>query len=140
MIKKFLAVVALFVGTSACFAQASPNAYFQPGGTIGSGLAYCGSIGGFPTFCPTTGKTLGTAIASATTIAPVAGITHITGTTPIATITVPAGFVSGTIILIPDGIFTTTTAGNIALASTAVVSKALSMTYDATAAKWYPSY
>jgi hypothetical protein len=42
--------------------------------------------------------------------------------------------------LIPTGIFTTTTAGNIALASTAVVNKALYMIYDPTTAKWYPSY
>jgi hypothetical protein len=42
--------------------------------------------------------------------------------------------------LIPTGVFTWTTAGNIALAGTAVVSKALTMTYDATTTKWYPSY
>ena len=39
-----------------------------------------------------------------------------------------------------NGIFTITTAGNIALASTAVVGKALIMTYDNTTSKWYPSY
>lgn len=86
----------------------------------------------------------GTAIASASTIAPTTGVVHITGTTAIATITAPTSCTtSGTacqITLIPDGAFTTTTAGNIALASTAVVSKAMVMTYDAGAAKWYPSY
>jgi len=81
-------------------------------------------------------------IASATTIAPTTAIVFISGTTAIATITPPAPISSGggSITLIPTGIFTTTTAGNIALASTAVVSKALVMTYDVTTAKWYPSY
>jgi len=81
-------------------------------------------------------------IASATTIAPTTSIVFISGTTPIATITAPSpiSLGGGQITLIPTGIFTTTTAGNIALASTAVVSKALIMTYDATTTKWYPSY
>jgi hypothetical protein len=81
-------------------------------------------------------------IASATTIAPTKAITFISGVTPIATITAPSpiSLGGGTITLIPTGIFTTTIAGNIALASTAVVGKALLMTYDATTAKWYPSY
>ena len=39
-----------------------------------------------------------------------------------------------------NGIFTITTAGNIALAGTAVVGKALIMTYDNTTSKWYSSY
>lgn len=86
---------------------------------------------------------VGTAIASAATIAPIARITHITGTTAITTITVPTvvvagGSYTGCIVLIPDGLWTTGTSGNIALASTAVVSKALQMCYDGT--KWYPSY
>ena len=81
-------------------------------------------------------------IASATTIAPTKAITFISGTTAIATITAPSpiSLGGGQITLIPTGIFTTTTAGNIALASTAVVSRALIMTYDVTTAKWYPSY
>ena len=33
-----------------------------------------------------------------------------------------------------------TNAGNIAIATTAVVGKALTMTYDSTTTKWYPSY
>jgi len=82
-------------------------------------------------------------VASATTIAPTKTITFISGTTAIATITAPSliATTGGQITLIPTGIFTTTTVGgNIALASTAVVSKALIMTYDAGTAKWYPSY
>lgn len=81
-------------------------------------------------------------IASAATIAPTKTITFISGTAAIATITAPSliATTGGQITLIPTGIFTTTAAGNIALASTAVVSKALIMTYDATTTKWYPSY
>ena len=83
-------------------------------------------------------------IASATTIAPTAYITFISGTTSIATITVPQALIAtgGQIILIPKDTptFSTTAAGNIALASTAVQYKALIMTYDATTTKWYPSY
>ena len=81
-------------------------------------------------------------IASATTIAPTKQITFISGTTAVVTITAaaPISAGGGTITLIPTGIFTWTTAGNIALAGTAVVSKALTMTYDVTTTKWYPSY
>jgi hypothetical protein len=81
-------------------------------------------------------------IASATTIAPTTPIVFISGTTAIATITAPSpiSLNGGQITLVPLGIFTTTTAGNIGLASTAVVRRALIMTYDATTTKWYPSY
>ena len=89
-------------------------------------------------------KTIQTAptIASATTIAPTTLISFVSGVVAIVTITPPTNILvtGGQITLIPTGIFTTTTAGNIALASTAVVGKALMMTYDATTTKWYPSY
>ena len=77
-------------------------------------------------------------LASAATITPTAGIHHVTGTTDIATITPPANFSAGSITLIPDGLWHTITGGNIALGSTAVVGKALIMTWDGTS--WYPSY
>jgi hypothetical protein len=66
----------------------------------------------------------------------------VSGVTPVVTITAPTpiSLTGGQITIIPTGIFTTTIAGNIALASTAVVGKVLLMTYDATTAKWYPSY
>lgn len=83
---------------------------------------------------------VGSAVASATTIVPTGERFHVTGTTAIATITPPYPTFAGTIRIIPDGIFTTTTAGNIALASTAVVNKTLEMTYDPGTAKWTPSY
>ncbi|HSU55466.1 MAG TPA: SGNH/GDSL hydrolase family protein, partial [Candidatus Dormibacteraeota bacterium] len=88
-------------------------------------------------------RTVGTAIASAATIAPTSGLTHVTGTTAISTITVPSITVSGTaftgcLVLIPDGAWTTTTTGNIAAASTAVVGRQMEMCYDGS--KWYPNY
>ena len=81
-------------------------------------------------------------IASATTIAPTEPITFISGTAAIVTITAPSPISSGggQITLIPTGAFTTTNAGNIAIATTAVVGKALIMTFDVTTTKWYPSY
>lgn len=81
-------------------------------------------------------------IASGVTIAPTKQITLISGTAAIETITAPTPISAGggTITLIPTGLFTWTTAGNIALAGAAVVSRALTMTYDVTTNKWYPSY
>lgn len=80
-------------------------------------------------------------IVSATTIAPVAMITFVSGTAAISTITVPSWMGGGAkITLIPTGVFTWETGGNIALAGTAVVSRALDFTYDSGTGKWYPSY
>jgi hypothetical protein len=81
-------------------------------------------------------------VASAATITPTTPILFVSGTTQINTITAPAPISAngGQITLIPTGLWTTGTTGNIALASTAVVSRALIMTYDATTTKWYPSY
>lgn len=84
------------------------------------------------------GQKVGGNVSSASAITPTGQMFHVTGTTAIATINLPATGFTGCIELIPDGIFTTTTAGNIGLASTAVVSKALHECYDGT--KWYPSY
>lgn len=83
-----------------------------------------------------------TTLASAATIAPVNPIHFVSGVVAIATITAPAliSATGGSITIIPTGIFTWTAAGNIALAGTAVVGKALTFFYDATAVKWYPSY
>ena len=82
----------------------------------------------------------GISVASASSITPTGQIFHVTGTTAINTIILPSGFVSGPLVIIPDGVFTTSTSGNIAIATTAVVSKAITMTYDTITSKWYPSY
>jgi hypothetical protein len=81
------------------------------------------------------------AVASAAgLITPSGPLFHITGTAAITGFNLPVGFQKGVICAIPDGIFTTTNANNIALASTAVVSKTLCWTYDKGTAKFYPSY
>jgi len=95
--------------------------------------------------CATTNaQPVGTALAAASTITPTNPIHHVTGTTQITTITAPANFtvsgMGGCIVFIPDGAWSTGTAGNIALASTATVSRALTMCYDSGSSKWYPSY
>ena len=98
-------------------------------------LAYEDTVGLFATLNPAP------TIASAATIQPLAPITFVSGTTTINTITAPSEFVGGgQITLIPTALWSTGTSGNIAIATTGVVSKALIMTYDATTAKWYPSY
>jgi hypothetical protein len=95
--------------------------------------------------CATTNaQAVGTALASAATIAPTSPMHHVTGTTQITTLTAPANFavsgMGGCVVLIPDGAWTTATTGNIALASTATVSRAMTMCYDNGTSKWYPSY
>ena len=81
-------------------------------------------------------------IASASGITPTKEITYISGTAAIDTINSqpPLTGANGTIILIPTAAFTWTTAGNIAIAGTAVVGRALHMTFVSGNAKWYPSY
>ena len=81
---------------------------------------------------------VGSVVTSAATITPTGPVFHVSGTTTINTINLPATGFTGSITIIPDGAFATGTSGNIAIASTAVVSKALRMTYDGT--KWYPDY
>jgi len=82
-------------------------------------------------------------IASAATIQPLAPVVFVSGTTTINTITPPAEFLGGgQITLIPTGLWSTAvvTGGNIALATTGVVARALILTYDAGTQLWYPSY
>jgi len=81
-------------------------------------------------------------ITSASTIAPTNQVSFVSGTTTIDTITAPAPITStgGQITLIPTGAWATSTSGNVALATTAVVNKALILTYDHGTTKWYPSY
>lgn len=97
---------------------------------------------------------------SAPTVASVAGqitiaapVTFVSGVLAITGISVPQNIIdaagrsggtasgySGRITFIPTGIFTWTAAGNIAVAGTAVVGKALDFIYDSSTSKWYPSY
>ena len=65
---------------------------------------------------------------------------HVSGTAAVVTWTLPAGFSGGSFTVIPDGVFTWTSAGNIAIAGTAVVNRALTFFWDNVAGKFYPSY
>jgi hypothetical protein len=87
-----------------------------------------------------------TAVASAAgAVTPSGPLFHVTGTAAITGFNIPVGC-NGTAVggcsftIIPDGVFTWTTAGNIALAGTAVVNKALVFVWDAKNSKWIPSY
>lgn len=89
------------------------------------------SVGGPPV--------LGSAVASASTIAATGTAFHVTGTTAINTITVPYGWAPGkSLTIIPDALGSTGTSGNIALGTTFVVNKALILTWSGS--KWIPSY
>lgn len=91
-----------------------------------------------------TNKVRGANTASAAgVVAPPAGADyfHITGALAITGFTNPTGIQDGArLTVIPDGAFTWTTATNIAVAGTAVVSRLLDFQWDATTSKWYPSY
>jgi len=78
---------------------------------------------------------------TANAIAPTKPISFV-GAGLIKTITAPLGITGtgGQITLIPTAAFTTDATGNIAIASTAVIGRAMTMTYDGGTAKWYPSY
>ena len=81
------------------------------------------------------------AVASAAgLITPSGPLFHITGTAAITGFNIPVGFNGGMICGIPDGLSTTTSANNFALATTAVVSKPICWVYDTNTAKFYPSY
>lgn len=85
---------------------------------------------------------VGSSIASASTIAPVAYETHITGTTTISTITPPPTFAvsshGGSIVFVFDGIAPWTTGGNIATAGTPSVGNSVRFTFDNATSLWYP--
>jgi len=88
-------------------------------------------------------RTVGPAVASATTITPTDSVFHVTGTTTISTITTVSGGHGGDyycVTLIPDGLWVTNTSGNIYIASTAVVGKPLQECWDGTTNSWHPSY
>lgn len=90
---------------------------------------------------PSPNKAVTTAVASAAGVTSVTGpLFHVTGTNAITGWTLPVGFTGGSFTVIPDAVFTWTAAGNIGLAGTAVVGKALTFTWDSNAGKFYPSY
>lgn len=87
----------------------------------------------------------GSVASAAGVILPSGPLFHVTGALAITGFTIPVGcdatIVGGCMFtIIPDGAFTWTAAGNIALAGTAVVNKALTFIWDAKNSKWIPSY
>ena len=104
-----------------------------------------GNTGVWASFAAFPGKmVVGSQLTAAATLTLYAPIHHVTASTvTISTISAAALPANGCVTLIPDAAMTgatTSTGGNIALATTFVANKALIMCYDATAAKWYPSY
>lgn len=85
-----------------------------------------------------------TAVASAAgLITPSGPLFHVTGALAVTGFNLPIGFdpkEGGSFCTIPDGAYTTTTANNIAITSTAVVGRPLCFTYDTNTARFYPSY
>lgn len=80
------------------------------------------------------------AVASAAgTVTPSGPLFHITGALAITGFVIPIGFTHGSFTVIPDGTFTWTAAGNIAILGTAVVNKAITFIWDATNSKWVPN-
>ena len=115
-----------------------------------------GGTSDFPSFVPVQGVTapslpynfspIGPPLAiSSNTVAPTGGfIHHVTGTTVIKTITVPAGLVSGgKVTLVFDGSgdgLTWDATDNIAVAGTSTTAaSAVDFFYDPSSAKWHPS-
>lgn len=79
----------------------------------------------------------GASIASAATIAPTNTIQPITGSAPIATMTVPSGFAGQFCALNTSGTWTTTTGGNFAAAYSAVANTSKCWQYNPATSKWY---
>lgn len=77
-------------------------------------------------------------LASGATIAITHGYHWVTGTGAIDTISLPWVTFAGEVTLVFAGAATTTTAGNIAVAITAVANQAVKFIYRPAIGKWYP--
>lgn len=123
--------------------DANPRAYWNgANATFGGTLTLTGNLTAPAVIGFSATDAVAPTVPSGSTITPLKPIAFISGTTVVNTISAPSvmALTGGTITLIPTGAFTWTTAGNIAVAGTAVVNKALIMTYDYGTGKWYPSY
>lgn len=76
---------------------------------------------------------------SSNTITPTNNIHHV-GAGLIKTITVPSGFFSGVLCLIPDAAFTYDATDNIIGTGTATIGRVMVATYSSSSSKWYMSY
>lgn len=144
----------VWVGPASAFGQNDPsqgsctstNLAYQPVVVISTGnIWYCGnSI--WNTGSDFTGKmSVGAQLTAAATLTLTNQIHHITSSaTTVSTITatwLPA--TGGCVMLVPDASMTgmtTSSGGNIALATTSVANKVLQLCYDPGTSKWYPSY
>jgi hypothetical protein len=86
---------------------------------------------------PYTNTAWGDNVASASTITPTGQMFHVTGTTTINTINLPVTGWHAKITIVPNGVFSTGTTGNIANAVTSVVNTPLDAVYDDAKGKWY---
>jgi len=78
-------------------------------------------------------------IASSATLTLTSDVVFVIGTGMISNIVaLPLG--NSEVKLIPKGLWQTNTVGNIALATTAIVNKVLTLTYDSVTQLWYSSY
>lgn len=136
------------VPTGGCTRTNVPYVPYIVGGSPGlgsevGGLFDCLGVGaaGQWTLTNSSGNpVVGSTVASATTITPTGTYFKVSGVVAVATITVPAGWAAGQCLAInPQGVFATTTAGNISVVTTAtVVNRILWMCWDGL--KWNPSY
>jgi hypothetical protein len=88
-------------------------------------------------YVPYVSTGLGANVASASSITPTGQLFHVTGTTTINTINLPTTSWNGKITIIPDGVFSTGTSGNISNAVTSAVNTPLDCVYDNNKGKWY---
>jgi hypothetical protein len=82
------------------------------------------------------------AVANAATFTPSGPLFHLTGAGAFVTITPPLGFSRGCVVIIMDAADTWTAAGNIIVASAAAqaVGETVTMCWDPSTSKWYPSH
>ena len=96
-------------------------------------------VPGFGALVGTRGVTA-TVASAAGLITPSGPLFIVSGTAAITGFTQPIGYAGAPFCIIPTGAFTTTTANNIAIASTGVVGRQLCYTYNVNTDKFYPSY
>ncbi len=90
---------------------------------------------------PEPAQATATVASAAGAITPSGPLFTVSGTAAVTGFTFPVGFTGkGSFTVIPTGAFTWTTAGNIAVAGTAVVGRALTFTWNASTSKWVASY
>ena len=127
-------------GTQAVAHNASSPVLIGAPSDFPGGAAGMTGIGVVPPFVPVG---VSAPVASAASITATGKVFHVTGTTQSTSLVPYAGFVEGSITIIPDGIWTWTTGGTsygFAVAGTVTAAKiSVTFTYDAATGLWYPS-